>query len=220
MLPALRSSTKSTLAGKLETKIGHFDTSGRSLIQTVLDLAYEYQLPLGIEYVDRAAITRPIDRQFHDQTLRNIFDELVTTIPDYRVAFAGDTVQIYSARSRADSSNLLNTTIKDFSVASMDTGMASFELKCALTRQLESNPSCGGASIPGGPLKLTFHLQNAKVYEILNTLITQDSRAIWIVTVPADRLSKRSSLMNLWRIYPLDPSFKEVALQELTQESR
>jgi hypothetical protein len=45
---------------KLEKRIDNFNTSGRPLLKTALDIAYEYQTPLGIEYVDKEASTRPM----------------------------------------------------------------------------------------------------------------------------------------------------------------
>jgi hypothetical protein len=209
-----------SVEGKLDKRVADFRTSGRTLMATVVDIAYEFQVPLGIEYVDRDASTRPIDLQFQNQSLRSIFRAVVAQLPEYQVAFLGETVQIYSPRARADSSNLLNKVLKDFSVIAVDTGTAGIELTCALARQLTAGGSCGGSTPNGqwGPLKLTIHMQNAKVYEILNAIVAQNGRAVWTITVPPNELSK-TSVANLWHIYSLDRPFREVVLDKLTTES-
>src|SRR5229473_3020357 len=61
----------SAFESKLDKRVEHFDTAGRTLIASVLDLAYEYELPIGIEYVDRA-LTRPIKLEFHHDSVRGI----------------------------------------------------------------------------------------------------------------------------------------------------
>ena len=86
--PALRQThLEPTLDGKLEKPIHDFRTAGRTLIATLVDLAYEYQLPMGIEYLDREAATRPIHLEFHDQPLRGILMAVVAQLPEYRVTF-------------------------------------------------------------------------------------------------------------------------------------
>src|SRR5947207_5076106 len=49
---------------KLEQKVDHFETDGRTLVESVLNIAYEHELPVGIEYLSREALTRPIELRF------------------------------------------------------------------------------------------------------------------------------------------------------------
>lgn len=205
---------------KLDKRIDDYQTSGRTLLATVVDLAYEYQLPTGIEYVDREATTRPLDLEFRNESLRGILASVVAQFPQYRVAFLGETVQIYSPQAREDSSNLLNKPIKDFSVVAADTQDADSELFCSLSRELKAASFCGGSIAHGqwGPLKITLHLQNARVYEILNAIVQENGQAIWVVATSHERLSKMQQ-GGLWHIYPLQTSFKSVVLDVLTNTS-
>jgi hypothetical protein len=209
-----------SIDAKLDRQIHDFRTQGRTLIATVVDLAYEFQLPIGIEYVDREATTRSLDLEFRDESLRSILAGVVAQLPEYQVAFVGQIVQIYSPRAREDSSNLLNRVIMNFSVVNADTGDAGLELACALSRALKDAAFCGGSIAGGqwGQMKLTLHLQNAKVYEILDTIVAQNGRALWTVTVPPRGLSK-GSVGNLWHIYPLESSFKGVVSEKLSAGS-
>ena len=52
---------------KLAIQIGHFDSGGRTLVETVVALAYQYQLPTGFEY-----LVQPAARQKLDLKLKNI----------------------------------------------------------------------------------------------------------------------------------------------------
>src|SRR5215471_12807105 len=146
------------LEGKLDKHIDDFKTSGRTLISTVVDLAYEYQLPMGIEYVDRDATTRPLDLELHHESLRGILAAVVAQLPEYRVSFLGEVVQIYSPQAREDSSNMLNKLIRDFSVDTVDTRQADLELACSLSRELKAAAFCGGSIADGqwGLLKITL----------------------------------------------------------------
>jgi hypothetical protein len=57
---------------RLDTRVARFDTSGRSLVAAVVDLAFRYQLPTAIEYADRDATTRSLNLQFRDESVREI----------------------------------------------------------------------------------------------------------------------------------------------------
>jgi hypothetical protein len=207
----------SSFEEKLDRRVERFDTSGRTLIASVIDLAYEYQLPTGIEYLDHEATTRPIDLQLHDESVRGILVAIIQQTPEYRVSFSEGIVDIYVPKAREDPSNLLNKFIKDFAVAGLDTHDADLQLSCALARELEPAGGCGGSIALGqwGPVKITVHLQNAKVHEILSAIIAQNGKAIWTVMASPEKLSK-IQFGGLWHIYPLEPPFKSGVLEKLS----
>ena len=81
---------------------------------------------------------------------------------------------------------------------------------------------CGGSLATGqwGPLKITLHLQNAKVYEALNAIVAENGKAIWTVVVHPDELSKlqfsRPTMhWEPWYVYPLQRPFKADVLERL-----
>jgi hypothetical protein len=206
---------------KLDKRISYFQTSGQPLLSAVVGLAYEYKLPMGIEYVDREATTRPIYLEFRNESLRTIFASIVAQLPEYRVDFFGEVVEIYSPHAREDSANLFNKPIKDFSVVGVDTRDADLELSCSLSRELKASAFCGGSITNGqwGPLKITVRRKNAMVYEILMAIVQQNGKAIWIVTTSPEKLSKMQ-MGGLWHIYPLEMPFKEVVLDKLESLSK
>jgi hypothetical protein len=202
---------------KLDKRIEHFETAGHTLIASVLDLAYEYELPTAIEYIDHDAAARSLNLGFHDESVRGILVALVQSASAYRLSFSDGLVDIYSPRARDDSSNLLNKPIKNFAVTALDTHVADLELLCTLSGELEPRRPCGGSIATGqwGPAKITVHLQNARVYEIVNAIVAQNGKAIWIVIVPPDKLSTVPAVGGLWHICPLESPFKSVVLDKV-----
>lgn len=202
---------------KLQARVERFDTSGRTLVASVLDLAYEYELPMGLEYIDHDAVTRPIDLDLRGESVRGILVALVQQASEYRVSFSDGLVDIYSPKARDARSNLLNMVIKNFSVSSLDTRRADVELVCALAHQLVPPGGCGGSIAPGqwGQVKITLHMENARIYEVLNAIVAQNGKAVWFVMAPPEQLSK-FPMGGLWHIDPLQPPFKAGVLDKLT----
>lgn len=211
-----RRETPLSFDDKLERRIVRFDTLGRTLLASVLDVALEYELPIGIEYLDREATARPLNLEVRDQSVREILVAIVAQVPEYRVTFSEGVIDIYAVNAREDRSNLLNRVIKSFVVNDLDTHDADLQLLCELAREVGSAGACGGSIALGqwGPLKVTVHMQNAKVYEILNAIVAQNGKAFWVVLAPPDGLSK-TPVANLWHIYPLENPFKEALLDRL-----
>ncbi len=201
---------------KLNKRVGHFDASGRTLVKCLLDLAYEYQLPLALEYVEDKALDQQLVLELRDQTLRGVLLAVVRNASGYQLSIAGGIVDVYAPRARENPANLLNKLIKNFSVSSADTHFADAALFCTLSREIEPSSACVGSIVPGqwGTKQVSVHMQNARVYEILNAIISENGSAIWTVTVPPADLSK-TPIVDLWHIYPLQPEFKQLAFERL-----
>ena len=201
---------------KTESLIERFSTSGRTLIDSVIELAYKYQVPMAIEYADREATTRPLNLEFQNKSFRGIVEAIVKEDPRYRVSFSNGIVDIFSPMAREDSSNLLNKIMKDFSVTEMETRLADFQLFCAVV-QAAGSDGCGGSLTVGqwDPLRITLHLHNVRVYEILNAIVGQNGRAIWTVT--ASNLASLPQCCGLWYIYPLQEPFKSAVSDRLVR---
>jgi hypothetical protein len=210
-----RSPRVSLIEQRLDTRVARFDTSGRSLAATIVDLAFAYQLPTAIEYADRDATTRALNLQFRNESVRGILKTIIRQFPDYGVSFSGGIVDVFALKAREDSSNLLNKVVPDFAVTQVDTHEADFQLFCAVSREVGSQV-CGGSIAIGQwePRKITLHLQNAKVYEVLNAIVAQNGKAIWTVMARPEKLSKLQD-GGIWYVYPLQQPFKAVVSERL-----
>lgn len=200
---------------KIDSRIQQFSTSGRTLVDSVIELAYKYQVPMAIEYADWEATKRPLNLEFHKKSFRGIVEAIVKEDPQYQVSFSNGIVDIFSPTAREDGSNLLNKIMKDFSVTEMETRRADFQLFCALTQS-----GCAGSLAVGqwDPLRNTLHMHNARVYEILNAIVAQNGRAIWTVT--ASNLASLPQCCGLWYIYPLEEPFKSTVSDRLVRMSQ
>jgi hypothetical protein len=65
-------------------------------------------MPMALEYVDRDATTRPLNLQFHNESVRRILEGIIRQAPEFRISFAEGLVDIFAPQRREDTSNLLN----------------------------------------------------------------------------------------------------------------
>jgi hypothetical protein len=119
---------------KLDRHVSRFDSSGRTLAACVVDLAYEYQLPMAIEFVDRDAM-RPLHVEFRNRSVRQVLEDIIRQVPRYRVTFSEGLVDIFTPESRGDPSSPLNAVIRDFAVTEQETRQADPNSEPALTRK-------------------------------------------------------------------------------------
>jgi len=210
-----------TFEDKINTRVELFDASNRTLVANLICLAYSHNLPMGIEYIDQNALTQPIGLVLGNESIRGILQALVQQVPGYKVTFSGGVVDVYAPKAREDTSNLLNKTIKNFGVSGLDTTRADMELFCGLSREVLPSGGCGGSIVTGqwGPKRVSVHLENAKVYEILNAITSQNGEAVWTVIAASDKLSK-IPFGGLWHMYPLNPLYKKAVLYDLANISR
>jgi len=193
--------------------IKHYESQGRTLVEAVLDLAYEYRLPVALEYLDRDAVRKPLQVNLHDASVREVLTALVVEMPVYRMTFSSGMVDVYSPSARNDPSNLLNDTIGDFTVKDADPMYASVQLWGALSVKLHPGQGYGGDFAPlGGSVKVTIDLRGAKVYQILNAIVSQQGDCMWVVRLPPTGLS--SFRGDMWYLYSLDPHWKEIVLSD------
>jgi hypothetical protein len=162
-------------------------------------------------------MTQPIDLQFHNESVRKILLAIIQQLPDYQISFSEGLVNIFAPREREDRSNLLNTTIGEFNVNEIDASFADYELACALGSKINPSTVCVGSIAKGqlGKQKITLHLRNMKVYEIINAIVAQNGKAAWTVTASRSTLTGHDA-SDLWHIYPLQAPYETIVLDQLS----
>jgi predicted nucleic acid-binding protein len=83
-----RHKAKASFEQKTDKLVDRFNTGGRTLVDSVILLAYEYQVPMAIEYADREATTKPINLEFRNKSLREMLEVIVKRDQQYRVSFS------------------------------------------------------------------------------------------------------------------------------------
>ncbi|HEV2231823.1 MAG TPA: hypothetical protein VGV68_00310 [Terriglobia bacterium] len=199
---------------KLDAQLKSFDSGGRTLVQAVIDLAYEYRLPLGLEYVDQEAVRRPLNIKLRGSSVRKTILTLTNEVPEYSASFSGGVVHIYSPRARSNPANILNIIIHHFVVTDADPQEASTKLLEALVHAAGVRKGIVESTAIGSPIKVSVHMENAKVYEILDAIVGQQPTLMWTVTAPPGKLSVVQG--DLWYVYPLDPPvWKSIVIDRL-----
>jgi len=201
---------------RLKETLPDFDASGQAMAPLLLGLAYKHKLPMALECVTYDTVRRPLNLRLKLHSLRDIIDGIVSAVPGFQVDFTGGLVDVYCPKARLDPSNPFNATVRRFDVTNLDTHFADAELLCSLARQTKPNTACGGSIASGQwpDVSITLHLENQRVYEILNAIVSQNGRAVWTPIFPLPR-SLGENKSNFWYIYPLDPSFQSAVLQDL-----
>lgn len=64
------SATAASFERKLDRRVKRFDTAGRTLVASIVELAFTYQLPTAIAYADREATTRPVNLHLQNESVR------------------------------------------------------------------------------------------------------------------------------------------------------
>ncbi len=71
-------------------------------MQCVLDLAYDYHLPMGLEYVGQNAVRQRLVVKTHNATVRQVLTAVIAGLPEYRLGSSNGVVETYSPKARDD----------------------------------------------------------------------------------------------------------------------
>ena len=199
----------------LTAPVKQFTLVERPVIEGLLELAYQYQLPLAVEYMDWNIVRRPVKMRLRNVTVGTTIEALVGQLSEYRVSFSDVIVDLYSPRARRDPSNVLNITISRFDVTRVDAMQASRRLEEEIFAKLHPGVGFAGDMAYGEtfPKKVTLRVDNRKVYEILNAIVAQDGAAMWMVIVPPTGLANFN--WNRWSVHNLNPLGRDAIINYL-----
>lgn len=207
-----------TFGEKLRLTVPVFKADNRPMAQIAVQMAFRYKLPMAIEHVDREAMQKPLNLKIIGQSVREVIAAVVDSVPGYSVDFSQGLVDIYSSAARADPSNPFNVKIPAYEVDGLDTHLADAELLCDIGRVLHGHSGCGGSVAGGqwGNRKITLHLENKRVYEILNAIVAQNGDALW-TPIGASKMTSPLISGNFWYIFPLRPPFQGLVSERLAK---
>ena len=197
----------SPLASELPSRpVASFDVRGLNLIDALLQLGQERQVPIGIEYIDAAAFRSRITLHVRNSTLGALLDA-ITHGQGYRWLIHDGVVMVTHDGEPQGRRNLLNTRIPEFAIDKEVTLQdASLKLLGALYWAL--NPHSAGiiGDYPGGNLKFRvgpLRMGNATVRQILNRIVSQRRNGAWVVQQTPWNMDKDPSY-GLWRVFEYD----------------
>ncbi len=201
---ALYGQTRSSFPN-LSRKVAFFSVKQRNLIDALLSFGAQEHIPIGIDYIDKAAFQQRMNLEFRERSVREILDALTHPI-GYRWSMARAVVSVTHDGVLVGKSNLLNTRIPQFRIG--ETSMHEASLALSLHLCFVVNPKSGGIAgdSPGGNLAFRvgpFDLKNATVRDILNRIVSQHSNGAWIVQQPPWTMGKDLGY-GLWKVLEYD----------------
>jgi len=194
------------LAAKLRAEVRDFDNHGEPLISTLMRIAAENQLPMGIERIVKDALEKPVHVQLSRGTVSALLDSCVRQFPGYAWTVRNGAVNVYGEEHKWPA-NIFNEVIPLFEVQDQSAGMIQLQLaRTLIVQALKPKGIAGSFRHPMTQDKklLSFRERNATVRRILNRVVTLHGGAIWIARVPPKWLSNR----------PGDDSFEILPVSE------
>lgn len=194
----------SKLRNKLAVEVKNFDNHSKPLISTLLRVAAEYHLPMGIERVVKEAVEQPITVRLLRGKVVDLLDMCIRSSPGYSWSVRDGVVHVYGSEEVKRASNLFNLVIPSFEVRNETLDRANIGLRMQLVFAKEKKGALVG-SFPGSSAledkQLSFKARNATVRYILNRLVALHGGVVWVARVPPERLSENPR-SGLWQLLP------------------
>jgi len=176
------------------------------MIDALLQLGQEQQVPIGIEYIDAAAFRSRITLHARNSTVGSLLDT-ITHGQGYRWFIQDGVVTVTHNGAPQGRKNLLNMRIPEFAIDKEMTLQAA-SLKLLGTLYWALNPHSTGivGDYPSGNPRLRvgpLMMKNATVRQILNGIVSQRRNGAWVVQQAPWNMDKDPSY-GLWRVFEYD----------------
>jgi hypothetical protein len=171
------------LASKLSARIPEYRLEGVTFLEALLRVAADFQLRMGIAWVNTPAAHTTHSFYWHDVTVQEIVTAIADSEPGYSLRTAGSVVHVSSNMILANQ-NFLLIRIPEFAMRQQPVELAELRLKQRI-RQIVSRSKRlfpESALVSAGEPKLDLDLTNVTVEEILDALITSSPRQVWLAS--------------------------------------
>jgi hypothetical protein len=192
LLSILLLGTSSTIFGqsldqKLRQDCATYDSDKRTTLEQLVELAQRFQLPMGIEWVDRPNETTAKPIHLRNVNVKEVISHVLNEQAGYRFAVEDLVVQVSATELADDPLNFLNIRFSSYSVKNDSLLEASYWLRVWIRRSLHPAQNFGGGF--GGTSAqgdfnnptITFSVTNASVRQILNRLVLAQRNSLWVV---------------------------------------
>jgi hypothetical protein len=163
----------------LNKRITSYSLGPSSLVEALVHVSNDFQIPMGITWVDLPPASAKKPFAWKNVTVREIIEDIGRTQPGYQVQVKNGLVQISPSRDLIpDNQNFLKLRLESFEVHGDFVEIASFKLHMLVTPRKYGQLSIGAT----GDSKVELELKNPTVEEALDALAVASSRKIWVVT--------------------------------------
>ncbi|HYK88555.1 MAG TPA: hypothetical protein VE398_07280 [Acidobacteriota bacterium] len=183
------------LDAKLQMKVNSYQLEVNNFVEALARVASDFQIPMGIQWVNAPAAKARLTFSWKDSTVRGILEAIVKTQPGYKIVVRTGVVHISSSDLVPDHENPLNLRIKEFEVHNVPAELASRQLHEIVRRTIvPPQPQQGlRGGVAGSGFaniddpKISVTLKDATVEDVLDALALASARKIWIVTFSGAR---------------------------------
>jgi hypothetical protein len=176
------------------------------MIDALLQLGQEQRIPIGIEYIDAAALRSRISLREQNTSVGKLLDT-ITHGQDYSWFTQGEVVMVTHSGSPQGRKNILNLRISEFTIARDVTLQAvSLELLGKLFFLLHPHATGIVGDYPSGNPQFRvgpWTMRNATVRQILNRIVSQHINGAWVVQQAPWNMDKEPAY-GLWRVFEYD----------------
>jgi len=198
---------------KLGARVHSYKLTASNLVEALTQVAREFQIPMGIAWVNTPAARDKLALSWKDATVQEILEAIAKTQPGYEVQIGNGIVHVFSSKLVPDRQNFLRLRIRAFEVHEEATEVASRKLR-DLAKVIVSPPrrQSGLGGIAGSLAanlddpKVSVRLKNVSVEDVLDALAVSSPRKIWIVTfsdAPTLTPTGFRRTLTLWNNFPI-----------------
>ncbi len=179
--PSTAASATDDLTLKLKNRVSNYNPGVFNFIGALIRVSNDFQIPMGIVWVNTAATHTEMPFAWRDATVGEIIEAIATTQPGYKVQIGNGVAHVFPSGLIPDAQNFLNKKIDTFETRNAMVEVASFKLHMLVT-PIKGNHQI---SIAGpGDSQVSLELKNCAVEDVLDALAVASNRKIWIVAFP------------------------------------
>jgi hypothetical protein len=198
------------LKAKLRMPVHDYRLSAGNFVEALMQVASEFQIPMGIEWVNMPSAGPKISLTLKDATVKEVLHTIVSNQTGVKMTIDKNIVHVCMPDLIPDRENPLKVSIKAFEVYAVPAEAASQQLHETLKRTLhppkpQQGPAGGGVITSGASNidypTISVTLKNATVEDVLDSIASASARKIWIVTFSDDATLTASGYrrtMGLW----------------------
>ena len=198
----------------LATTVPSYSVSAANLADVLVKVAYDFKIPVGIEWIQIPDAVKPFARSWRRTTAGDILADIVKAYPGYVLDTGGEVVHVRAPLPGSARFDILNYRLDRYEVAHQTVNEVTAHLECELAPlvnpPLPNQPTlaCGGSTlVGGGDARMTFTIDKPSVGEILDRLLIGSGRAAWVVAYPAQLKRTKSGYLKTARSDGYEPPY-------------
>ena len=193
-------------------RVPEFTATDTTLVGVLLRLGQVARVPIGIEYVDRRALTEPVSVKLGVGTsLEQALNQILSQESGYSWHAYSGVIVISNAKGH-NFPTLLDQVLPTYDLPRATT-LEQANAVLYMDIVLVQDPSIRGFAGEYSPANTRpsiapIRLSNVTVRDVLNHLVRCDGSAAWIVHAPASKMAQLPKNGQLWLIVPYNESRK------------